>query len=168
MVLLDELADVRFLHGLAPVYLKSIARVAQLKEYPTDTILFHEGQDTSWVYLVLQGAVALEIDVSGHGSVQVQTLAAGELLGWSPVLGLGPMTATARTLSRCRLAALDAGRLAALCRQDPCFGVEFLRRTGAALAQRLGSTRRQMAGLYPPELHLVPGGSLESSGIPAM
>jgi CRP-like cAMP-binding protein len=76
--------------------------------------------------------------------VPIQTVGRGELLGWSPVLGLGPMTATARTRMWCRLIALDVGRIRDLCRDEPHFGVEFFQRLAVALARRLHATRLRL------------------------
>ena len=141
MILLDELAEVEFLRGLSPEYVRRIAQAARLEERLADTVLFREGESCPSVYLVLRGRVALEVGVPGRGAVSVQTVEPGELLGWSPLLRLGPMTATARTLSRCRLAVLDAAQLLALGEHEPRFGVEFLRRTAVAVARRLIAAR---------------------------
>ena len=149
MVLLEELESVRFLRDLTPADLKQVASLARLQEYPAGAVIFSEGQATPSVFLVLQGEAALEGGVPGRGAVRVQTVGPGDLLGWSPVLGLGPMTATARAVSRCRLAALEADRVLALCAHDPQFGVAFLRCTAVALAQRLQATRRQLAAAPP-------------------
>jgi CRP-like cAMP-binding protein len=150
MVLLEELENVSFLRNFSPPCFKQIAMLAQLKEYEAGTGLFAEGEDTSWIFIVLQGDVVLEIQVPGAGSVAVQHVGPGELLGWSPVLGLGPMTAGARALTRCRLAALDAGQIQTLCQRDPWFGVEFYRHIAVTLANRLSATRRQLSDMRRP------------------
>jgi CRP-like cAMP-binding protein len=142
MILLEELAEVDFVRGLLPEYIQRIAQLAQLQECPAERILFREGEACSFVYLVLRGSVALEMTVSGRGTVLDQTVGPGDLLGWSPLLRLGPMTATARTLSRCRLAALDAAQLLTLGEHEPRFGIELLRRTATAVARRLIAARR--------------------------
>jgi CRP-like cAMP-binding protein len=146
MILLEELRPSGFLQGMRPEYLRQVAGAAHLKESPAGGLLFCEGEASPFAYLILQGEVELSVQVPGRGVVPIQTAGPGDLLGWSPVLGLGPMTATARTRSRCRLAVLHVGRLLSLADADPRFGVEFLRRTGAVLAQRLGATLRRLAG----------------------
>jgi len=142
MILLEELAEIEYLQGLSPEHVRRIAQAARLEECLTDTVLFREGEACPFVYLVLRGSVALERDVSGQGTVPIQTVEAGELLSWSPLLQLGPMTATARTLTRCRLAVLEAARVLAMCEHEPRFGMEILRRTATAIARRLGAARR--------------------------
>jgi CRP-like cAMP-binding protein len=144
MLLLEELENVGCWRNLSPVYFQRIAALAQLKEQAADTVLFREGQSSPCIYFVLQGKVVLEIKGADGGVIPVFEVGPGELLGWSPVLGPGPMTATARTLTRCRLAALDAAQVLDLCARDPEFGVEFFRCLAAALARRLSATRWQL------------------------
>jgi CRP-like cAMP-binding protein len=66
------------------------------------------------------------------------------LLGWSPLLDVGPLTATARTLAPTRLLVLDAAQVQALCARDTGFGYEFMRRVARVLSRRLDATRRQL------------------------
>jgi CRP-like cAMP-binding protein len=147
MVLLDMLDDIDFVKGLAPEARGYLAAIGELREYPPGTVLFQEGKDSYYVYLVMSGKVELEMRVPGVGPMPIQTVGPGELLGWSPVLHLGPMTATARTLTRCRVIAFHARRLLDLCEETPQLGVEFLRRTSATVAQRLSATRLRLLNL---------------------
>jgi CRP-like cAMP-binding protein len=148
MILPEEMECVEFLQRLGVPYANQMARLAQLKECPAGTIVFHEGQESSFIYFVLRGHVALEVDGSSQQAVPVQTVGPGELLGWSPVLRTGPMTATARVQDRCRLAAFAVNPLLALCKQDPHFGMAFMRQLAATLADRLRATHLRLSGNY--------------------
>ena len=143
MVLLEMLEEIEFLRDIEPQYLGHLASVARLKEYPAGVVLFHEGQDSAYIYLVSRGEVALEIHAPAGRSVAIARVRPGELLGWSPVLRLGPMTATARTMTPCRVIALGVEPLLHLCEHDPRFGLDFISRTAAALAQRLHATQKK-------------------------
>jgi CRP-like cAMP-binding protein len=147
MVLLDMLEEINFLKDIPAEFLGHIASIGELKEYPPGTVLFQEGKESDSVFLVLSGKVELEMRVAGVGGMPLQTVGAGELLGWSPLLRLGPMTATGRTLARCRLVALPVRQLLELCEREPHFGMEFLRRTAATEARRLRATRHRLLGL---------------------
>ena len=72
-------------------------------------------------------------------------MAEGDLVGWTPVLGQRTMTATARALTRCRLAVLDVKQVLTVCEHDPQFGMAFMRQVALVLASRLYSTRRCLA-----------------------
>jgi CRP-like cAMP-binding protein len=104
------------------------------------------------VFVVTAGTVALEVNGQDHRPRRFQTVGPGELLGWSPLLGPGPMTATARALTDVTVVALDAPAVLALCDRDPRFGFQFMRRTAAAIAARLAATRLQLLDVFRYEL----------------
>ena len=144
MILLDELEDLSLLRHFSPIYRKLLAAMAEPKACQKGDCIFREGQNEHKVYVVVEGEVALEIRVPDLDVVRVHRVGPGDLLGWSPVLGRGPMTATARALTPCRLAALDAERIRALAERDTRFGLEFFRSMTIALAERLRATRLQL------------------------
>jgi CRP-like cAMP-binding protein len=156
-MLLETLRHIRFLEGLPPEQLQQVASLARLEEYRRGALIFREGQRLERIFLVAEGSVSLEICAPGQGCKRIQTIGPGELLGWSPVLGQGPMTATARALVPTQLAVLDAARVVALCRHDPEFCFTFLWRTAEALASRLNATRLQLLDVYRSELPGVAG-----------
>ena len=110
---------------------------------------------------MLAGDVALEIAVPGQRGTSVQLVDPGELLGWSPIINGGPMTATARAVSHCRLAALSADTLKRIWHEQPQYGVEFLRRVGKTIADRLQETRREVG----THRHALQSLSLEEGGM---
>jgi CRP-like cAMP-binding protein len=148
--------NLHFLHDFPDEYLEPIASVASLKDCAPGTIVFREGQKESRLYLIVDGAVALEFCTPGLGCKRFQTVGTGELLGWSPVLGLDEITATARVVEKTTLLVIDAKQLIALCEHNPRFGYEFMRRTALALSQRLSATRLQLLDVYNQELPVVP------------
>ena len=141
MVLAEELERAAFVRHFEPEHRRKLATLARLKEYQAGDRIFTEGDHCPAVYVILAGEVGLTIRVPGCGMVEVHQVGPGGLVGWSPVLGGGPMTATADALTRCRLAALDADQIATLAARDARFGLEFFRCLSAALAERLHSTR---------------------------
>lgn len=156
--ILDLLESVRFLHDIPETYLEPIAAISQVREFPAGAVLFREGQDHSSIYLIVEGAVALEVRVVGQSTRRLQTVGEGELLGWSPLLSQAEMTATARALRDTRAVTIEAAQLIAQFEHNPRFGLEFIRRTAQALSQRLNATRLQLLDVYQNELPTVPAG----------
>lgn len=153
---LEILQGIRFLEGVPPGDLQRLAAVAELKRYAPNATVFREGDKISSIFLVAEGAVGLELLVPGQGAKRIHTVGTGELLGWSPVLGKMPMTATARALAPTLVAILDAGQVTALCHHDPMFGFIFMRQIALALAQRLNATRLQLLDVYHSEIPAIP------------
>jgi CRP-like cAMP-binding protein len=145
MITAGEMKQIQFLQNLGEQYLSQIAAMARLQECKKETVVFHQGGDSPFIYFVLSGKVGLEVEEPDGNSVRVSTIGPTELLGWSGVLGRHAMTATARVVADCRLAVLDAGQVLGLCERDPHFGVAFLRQIAFVLADRLWDTRRNLA-----------------------
>jgi CRP-like cAMP-binding protein len=148
----ETIKTLAFFSPATEVELGLLVPVARFVEYPTGTVVFHAGAELSDVFIVTAGTVVLEVTGPDHRPRRFQTVTAGELLGWSPLLGGGPMTATARALTDVRAIALDAMGVLDACERDPGFGYLFMRRTAAAIAARLGGTRLQLLDVYKHEL----------------
>ena len=99
---------------------------------PAVRIIFHEGGLYSVFYLLSKARVALELGEPGH-VLRVQTLLAGDELGWSAVL---PSQLQATTGLWCGRQAASAGR-----------GVRAVARDPGAVARHVldgGQTRRRL------------------------
>ncbi len=142
--LLTTLRNLSFLNDVADSHLEALASVASVKDYPPGAVVFREGQKEQPLHLIVEGEVSLEFCAPGAGCKPFQTVGAGELLGWSPLLHLGAMTATARVLEPTKAVLIDAKQLGALFEQNPRFGYEFMCRVALVLSQRLSATRLQL------------------------
>jgi hypothetical protein len=65
-VSLDVLRNLRFLKGLAEEDLEHIASVSQLEEFPAGKLIFRQGQQMTKVFLVVEGAIGLEMRVASR------------------------------------------------------------------------------------------------------
>jgi CRP/FNR family transcriptional regulator len=150
---LEAVRGLRFCQDLPEPLLAAIARTASPVTFDAGAVLFREGQDHDTVYLVREGTVGLEVRV-GDRTVRLQTAGPGELVGWTPLIGHGPMTATARAVgpAEVRAVAMSAPQLLAHFEQEPRLGMAFLRRAAETLARRLAATRLQLLDIYRPEL----------------
>ena len=155
--ILETLRAVRFFDGIPETEHLRIASLGRLEEYEPEDVIFREGQRRGAVFVVADGSVSLDIRVPDHGGRWFQTVGPGGLLGWSPVLGQPPLTATARALTTCRLVALNVAELLALCKSEPRFGFAFMRRIAQAIAERLSATRAQLLETYGEYLPIVAG-----------
>ena len=144
MLLLDKLDKLNFCKGLSNDYQMRLFSAGEIRSYEPGERLFFEGQSSREIYLLADGQVSLENSIPGQEPVTLQIVGSGELLGWSPVLGLGVMTATARAITPCHVLALKAERILAWADEDPKFVLEFMRRVAITLARRLNATRLQL------------------------
>jgi hydrogenase maturation protease len=154
----ELLRGLAFLSPLTDDEASTLAAAATVECHPEGTVLFREGDTLRTVWVVVSGEVGIEVRGADRRPRRLQTVGAGELLGWSPVLARGYMTATARALTGVRLLALNADAVLGLCEADPRFGYQFMKRVAAAVASRLNATRLQLLDIFGPEVLAVPEG----------
>jgi CRP-like cAMP-binding protein len=149
MIAPEELDRVGFLRNLGGPHLNELATMAEPREYPVGAEIFCQGEDSPYLYFVLDGEVALDVQVSDKEAVEVHRAAPGEFFGWSPVLGRHAMTATGRATAPTRMALFDLARVLDLCERDPVFGMAFFRQVARLLASRLDETRQRLSHHLP-------------------
>lgn len=138
-----------FVEEFSPEHVDKLAAMATRTRFERDQVIFSEGDECHEFYLIVAGLVALEIDAPDH-VLRVQTLSAGDELGWSALLMGRGKYFQARALERVDALALDGGELLAACKKDPQFGVAFMHRLLGVVAARLQATRLQVIDLHSP------------------
>lgn len=142
------LAGFPVLGRLSATDLDRIAGTASTVTFAPRQRVFSEGAHAEGCWLLHDGRVALDVLIPGRGLMVVQTLGAGDVLGWSWLVPpyrwhLGA-TATERTMAT----ALDTAQLHALAEQDPAFGYALATTLFAAMLERLQATRMRLLDLY--------------------
>ena len=132
--------------------LQNLVDISREIEYRAFEEMFHEDEPAKDVYLITGGKVALVICVTGKGCRQIMEVKEGDLIGWSPLLERPRLSDTARTLTPVTALAFDGEKLLQLCRENPDFGYEFMRRTACVLSDRLNAVRWQLVDLHGANL----------------
>jgi len=130
-------------------HVERLAAMARDVRFDRNHVIFREGDDCSEFYLIVTGLIALEIAAPGH-TFRVQTLFAGDELGWSALLMGSGKHFQARALERVDALAFEGGELLAACRGDPAFGFAFMQRLLSVVAERLQATRLQLLDMHSP------------------
>ncbi|MBI3864135.1 MAG: cyclic nucleotide-binding domain-containing protein [Planctomycetia bacterium] len=144
----ETLYEHSFVVGLPAHILAELAALANRRDFGPGTVIFREGSACDDLFLIDSGLVALDVQAPGRGPVRILTIGQGELLGWSALLGSGPMTATATALEQTAAFAIPGTRLRALCEQNYEAGFRILKQTCSTLALRLTATRLQLLDLF--------------------
>ncbi len=138
-----------FVEAFEPAHVNKLAELARKVSFERDHMFFHEGDECSEFYMIVSGLVALEMEEPGT-TLRVQTLSAGDELGWSALLMASGKHFQARALERVEALAFDGPALLAACREDPAFGFAFMHRLLGVVAGRLQATRLQLHDMYSP------------------
>ncbi|MBN2146534.1 MAG: cyclic nucleotide-binding domain-containing protein [Anaerolineales bacterium] len=147
--LAETLRNVPWFAMLKENQLQKMAAIAEEVSWPAGELPLREGQKGKYMFMVLEGQVALDIHVPMRGRVTILTVGPNEIFGWSSVLPVVAIaTATVRTVQPTRAVAFDAKRLQEICEQDHEFGYAFYRRMSNIIAGRLTATRLQLLDMY--------------------
>jgi CRP-like cAMP-binding protein len=142
------LTELRFSAGLSDEDEQKLAEVSRAQDFPAGTVIFTEGSTPADLYLLRSGRVELCMNVLARGCLPILTLEAGDLVGWSVVIGQGEMTATATAVEDTQVIAISADKLRELCDQDHDIGYQIMRRMAETLSRRLVATRLQVLDLF--------------------
>jgi len=146
----------RVLSGMEPDQLRKLLPLAEEKEYPAGRIIFREGGLSSFLHLITSGEVALEMKIGGE-VVRVQTLHAGDAMGWSALTADCTTHFQARALSPVSTVAFAGARLREECDRNPRMGYGLMKRLLELVTDRLDATRMQLVGgRQEPELTRQP------------
>ncbi len=132
--------------GVDDATLRQLAMSAEEKQQiPGGTRLFAEGEPAKRLGIIVCGEVNIQY-LLGNGEMRtVDTLVAGDLLGFSAVIEPYLYTGFGTTTQRTDLVLLDALKLRELSRNDARLGYQLMLEVAKLLAHRLEGARVQLA-----------------------
>jgi CRP-like cAMP-binding protein len=137
-----------FFQGLEDRYIQLIVGCAKNVRFDAEHTVFREGEEANEFYLVREGLVSVGVTIPQRGVTTVQTVGAGEMLGWSWLFPPYRWRLEARTVEPTRALAFDGKCLRAKCEKDHDLGYELLKRFSQIVTERLEATRLQLLDLY--------------------
>jgi CRP/FNR family transcriptional regulator, cyclic AMP receptor protein len=147
--LANTLREHPFLQGFTAEHIDKLAAMASEVRFGKGALIFREGDESSFFYLLLAGKVALETNAPGR-IVRIVTVGPGEELGWSSVTPSHSKQFQARSLEETQALAFDGVRLQHACDEDCRFGYTLMTAMLRVVAHRLQSTRLQLLDMYSP------------------
>jgi CRP-like cAMP-binding protein len=152
--LLEKLKGSKFFQGFDYDHLNRLADICELQQFPARSTVFEEDERARKVYVLLSGNVSLAICEPEDSCKQIAEVHAGDLMGWSPLVGRTRLYDTAHSLTPVTALVFDGDALMDFCTKNPAFGFRFMHRVACTLADRLSGTRLQlleMCGIHLPE-----------------
>ena len=146
--IVSEVAEHPFFAEMQPHHIQLLAANASPVLFNRGQYIFAEGSRAEKFYLIQRGLIALESAIPGKGPMVIQTIGAGDVLGWSWLFEPYTWTFASRAEEPTDTWSFDAEAIRAHCRQDHELGYELLRRFAQVVIQRLQSTRLQMLDIY--------------------
>ena len=142
------LHDVPLFEGLTPAELELIAGCGSNVRFREGELLFRDGDQADTFHVLRHGSVALETFVPARGPVTIETLEAGEVVGWSWLFPPYQWHFDARALSPVRATSFDGACLRGKCESDPRLGYDLMSRFAQVVIERLQWTRMRLLDVY--------------------
>jgi len=147
--LVEALQVIPWFQELSDEHFNKIAEISHITQVEKDQTLFSEGDKEDYLYVVLEGRVAIEIYNPIRGRIRIYTAEPTDVVGWSSVTPVvRQRTASVRAVLDSRLVAIDAQKLRCLCDEDCYLGYIFMRRMANVVAGRLMVTRLQLLDIF--------------------
>lgn len=136
-----------FLKGLGERHLMLLASGVKPLSFAPGDYLGREGQEARAFYLILSGRVALGVPTPDRGVVTVQTVGAGQALGWSWLVPPHRWRFDCQAVEPVQALAFNSEWLREKCEQDHELGYHLLKHLVGVIAGRLAATRLQLLDL---------------------
>jgi CRP-like cAMP-binding protein len=142
------LHDIPFFAGLTDDQLELIAGCGSNERLEAGEYLFREGEQADDFYFLRHGTVALELFVPARGPIAIETIEAGEVIGWSWLFEPYRWHFDARATELARLTKFDGACLRGKCDQDHELGYALMSRFARIVIQSLEWTQLRLVDLY--------------------
>ena len=146
-----------FFSDVNPDTLEAIAKKGEILEFSAGDVIFEYQEPSTHLYGLLEGEVdlvlvfkdkVLKTDIEYEEAIQatmvdeekeiiVDTVAPGQVFGWSSVVGSGKRTVTAECSEASRIIAIPAEELKAMFDKDHTLGYIVMKRLSEIIARRL-------------------------------
>jgi|SRR4030065_1373613 CRP-like cAMP-binding protein len=147
--LVSALQAISWFEVMTTEHFNKMVGISKIVKFESGQSIFHEGDKEDYLYIVLEGRVAIEISIPGRGRIRILTADPMDVVGWSSVTPVvRQRTAGARAVFPSRLLALDANNLRRLCDEDHSLGYYVMRRLANVVAGRLLTTRLQLLDMF--------------------
>lgn len=145
---IDFLRAHPFSRVLSEPQLERLFRCGTVLNLQPNAFVFREGETAETLFLIRSGQVALEQHVPGRGNVKMETLHAGDVLGFSWLFERTGWTLDARVVEASELFALDGACVHREMQADPTLGLIISTQLAQQMYARLQRVRLQRLDVY--------------------
>jgi CRP-like cAMP-binding protein len=134
-----------FFIGMNAHYIRLLSDCAMATRFAKDQVIFRAGETANRFYLIESGKVVLESEPNAGGvPVIIDTISAGDLLGWSWIFPPYIWHFTARAAESTSSIFFYGTILREYCDKDPKLGYELFKRMSEVMIRRLQRARSEL------------------------
>ena len=124
-----------------------ISSILAYRQIPAGQIIFEQGIEASYLYILLSGKVAIRYKPYDGPPLIVATILQGMVFGWSAALGRRQYTSSAHALEDCTALCITRENFLDICKIDSDTGIIFLERISKNIADRLHQTDNKILSI---------------------
>ncbi|MDD5067179.1 MAG: cyclic nucleotide-binding domain-containing protein [bacterium] len=141
----EVLKNTEIFSGLTKEELTLLEGIAGSKEYDENTEIFHEGDKSQEMYILLEGRVIIEIQLKLQSEkAAVHTVSEGQVFGEVALVDGEPRSATATTAKSSKLLVIKKEDLDRIIESSPRIGYQILKNFSKILCSRVRKTTREL------------------------
>ena len=135
--------------GLTSDQITLLEPILSLSDCQVDEVIFKQGAVADFLYIIVNGEVAIIFKPDDGGPITVARLQNGGVFGWSAAFGSDTYTSGAVCMADTQLLKVGGDDLKKLRQNHPETGILILERLAAVVAERLkcSSTHNQVVAL---------------------
>jgi CRP-like cAMP-binding protein len=141
-------AEHPFFRDMPASYQSIIAGCGKNVRFDPGQLIAKTGEPANAFFAVRHGRVSIELHSTERGPLILQTVEAGDIIGWSWLFPPYQWKFDVRAVEQVRAISFDGECLRGKCERDPAMGYEFMKRFAAVFMQRLEATRLQLLDVY--------------------
>jgi CRP/FNR family cyclic AMP-dependent transcriptional regulator len=145
-----------FLAGMNPTQLALLSDCAIAVRFKKGQTILREGELANRFYLIESGKVVLGSDEKSGDPLIIETISAGDLLGWSWMFPPYVWSFTARATEPTDAIFFYGTILREYCERDPSLGYELFKRMAPVMLRRLQAARHKMLSIQAGRESLAP------------
>lgn len=147
------LAEHPFFAGMSDAEIALMAGCARNARFAPGDYLCREGSEATEFFLVRSGSVSIESHAPGRGTLSLQTVSDGDILGFSWLMPPHVWMFDARALQSTRALVFDGACLRGKCEDDPRLGYDLMKRVARVMIDRVHSLRLQLLDVFGNPAH---------------
>lgn len=144
---MQPLPDNPFFSGLSSEQLELLVPLFETFTAPAGTVIFKQGDQATHLYVIQRGSVTIQYKPYDGPMITLSHLRAGEIFGWSSVVGGESYTSDAVVTTDLEALRLRGAGLVQLCAEHPTAGFAILDQLAEAVSPRWTYARRQIQGI---------------------
>lgn len=149
--MVSTIRSIPWFNELSSECVQQLALIAEPISVEQGEIIYSEGCQHGYLYIILDGRVQVESYVPGYGLLPIHFSDPLDVIGWSsltPVVRQNP--GCAKALAYSRLLAFHAEELTRLCKRNTEIGYIVMRRLANIVASSFLNHRLKLIGLITP------------------